>query len=292
MMIGVRVVYLGLAAILFGAAAGAPAPAPAPYNPQVGEIVHVAPQNTVGGSQIGAGGHIAHPAIVMSHPDAYGNYAVAPVTHGVTDHLKPHMPVPAHGTHGLQGVVQLDHITAHASNIQQSHGQFQNRIVSGGAFTQIQNAKGLVNTHHAAAHAHDQVGAAHRALQTHHDGLSSQAFMSGNTAAGSYHAGQANIHGGHADNHENAAATHRTNAAEVNGYDHHEANRAQSSLNHANQASAALAAASQNTANGNYYSNVGDHHTAQQWHNAAATSLNTANTESQRAVNAAHQAHH
>lgn len=50
-MFGLRLVSLAVAALLFGNASAAPAPI---YNPQYGEVVHVAPDQTSGGS-VGVG---------------------------------------------------------------------------------------------------------------------------------------------------------------------------------------------------------------------------------------------
>ena len=238
MMFALRIASLGALTLLLGSTKARPMP----HHPQYGEIVHVAPDQTSGGS-VGTGGSIPHPHVALGHV-GNGFYAVAPVTHNSgSDHLKPHMPTPQSDTHNLGGVTRLDHVVAHHSAISRSFGQHANTNIGVDGAHDIQSAKGLVGMHHQAANAHDGASHAFRQMENHHSGLSAHHFATGNAALGQHHDQQATHYRTHADNHATAATHHRQAAHDVNGPDAAQHAHAQNSFHHANQAHASLNAA-------------------------------------------------
>jgi len=275
-MISVRVACLCIFAILFGSVGAAPTPPTQPYHPAYGEIVHIAPAHIHGASGVGTGGNTPHPAIALGQ-DHQGYHIVAPISHNAADHLKPHMPVPATGMHGLTGHIQLDHMTAHPANIQRGHGRFGGRFVSGANTNAIEQAKSQVQAHNSAAHAHDGAAYAWRAKEASHSTASSQAFTHGDPAGGAWHNNQATTAGGNAAGHENAAASHRQDALNVNRYRASKAPHIAQSYNSATAAHQSL--------------NNAAAYTAQGHHNYAAVETNNAIAHSAAAVGAANQSH-
>jgi hypothetical protein len=283
-MFGLRFVSLCVAAILCGSTNVAAAPAPI-YYPSYGEIVHIRPDKTTGGS-VGTGIEAAHPHIALGyHPS--GHVIVAPVTSNThSDHLKPMMPSP-HGN-GLRGGVRLDDIYAHPMDITPSHGALAGKHVSHAGIQDIQNAKSLVKAHRDAAGQHTLAGQAHRDHQAFHDSQSAHHFQTGNAAAGAEHAAQALVHGGHASNHETAAANHHAAANNVHGPNAHELGNAHASAFHANNVHQSFGAAAQHDQAAHYHYQTGNHMAAHQSGQAAHAARHAANQHSIAAHNAAH----
>jgi hypothetical protein len=285
-MFGLRFVSLAVATLLFGNAVAAPAPAPV-YYPHYGEIIHVAPDQTTGGSY-GTGISTPHPHIALGH-DPHGNVIVAPVTHNSqSDHLKPHMPTPAE--HGLGGVTRLDHIVANPGAVQQSYGALRGKVMSPGATDRIQQGKGLVQAHYAAADAHGLAAQAHRDSESYHNHQSAQHFQTGNAPLGAHHASQATFYREHAEAHEASAGHHNTAAKAVNGPNHAELQHAQNSAHFAHGVHSEFSAAAQHHQNAAGFHAVGNHVTAQHASNAATTAHNNAINNSHTAVHHANQA--
>jgi hypothetical protein len=286
-MFGLRFVSLALATLLFGNAVAAPAPAPF-YNPQYGEIVHVAPIDTTGALP-GPGAFTPHPHIALGH-DPHGNVILAPVTHNAhSNDLKPHMPTPAE--HGLEGVTRLDHIVAlHPGAVKQSYGALRGKVMSAGATDRIQQGKGLVQAHYGAAQAHGLAAQAHRGSEAYHNHQSAQHFQTGNAQLGAHHASQAALYRGHAEAHEASAGHHNAAAKAVNGPNHAELQHAQNSAHFAHGVHSELSAAAQHHQNAAGFHAVGNHVTAQHESNAATTAHNNAISHSHTAVYHANKA--
>jgi hypothetical protein len=280
-MFGLRFVSLCVAAILCGSTNVAAAPAP---KHQPGEIVHVNPSHTNGGS-VGTGIDTAHPHIVLGHYPS-GHVIVAPVTHNVkSDHLKPMMP-PPNGDHGLTGGVRLDETYTEPKHITPSHGALAGKHVSQAGVKDIQNAKLLVNAHRNAAVQHTGAAQAHRNHQAFHDSQSSHHFQTGNAAAGMHHAGQASVHGGHAGNHETAAANHHAAANNVHGPNAQELANANRSAGHVNNVHRSFAEAAYHDQAAHQHSQTGNHMAAYQSGQAANAARHAANQHSASSITA------
>jgi len=266
-MIGLRALSLGGLALFLGFTSAVPV-----HHPQPGEIVHIRPDRTTGGS-VGTGAGQAHPHIVLGHV-ANGHYAVAPVTHNSgSDHLKPHMPTPQGGNHALHAnsITRLDHITAHANDISRSGGVHRNTNIGPQGLADIRAGKSLVAAHHQAAHAHDGAAHAFGQRQAHHDALSAHHFSTGNTADGAHHGQRATHYGNLAADHQTAAANHRTAAHNVSGGDATQHAHALDSARHATDAHRAMGNANWHEGQAHVLSQV-PHHVpgAQQSHADAA----------------------
>jgi len=283
-MFSLRSVSLIASVLLFGTTNVAS------YDPQYGEIVHVAPQHTTGAS-VGTGSTRPHPHIALGHDHNTGHVILAPVTHNsYSDHLKPHMPAPAQ--HGLQGIVRLDHVTAHPGAISPPHGP--PRILSHGNLQRITGAQGLVHDHRNAGNAHSLVAQSHRGSEAWHDQQSAHHFSTGNMQAGQHHAQQASTHRGHAETHEAASNNHYHAANEVHGPNHVEQHHAQQSAQHAYDSHHASNEAARHSSAAHGFSQQGNHFAAHQANQAASGAHHAASQSAAAAIHSHNQAtgHH
>ena len=193
-------------------------------------------------------GYKSHPHIVLNdikHGDV--EVVLAPIMHNLSDHLKPHMPVPLND-HGLKSVTRLDHIVAHPNVIQKSFGKFSEKAMSDKAVEWIKqdmpvlwnsllhiklikctlSGKELVKAHWNATHQHGLAAQKHQDLVTHHDNQAAL-HKTGNTQLSDRHASQAALHCGHAKAHKASAKHHHDAAKDVNSPNHAELKHTQES---------------------------------------------------------------
>ncbi|KDR68478.1 hypothetical protein GALMADRAFT_160870 [Galerina marginata CBS 339.88] len=183
-----------------------------------GQVVFVAPHNTIGQHHQSQGAYIPHPHIVLGPEQGTGNVVLAPVTHGKDERNGPSMQ-DANKLHpDLKGNVLLHHVTANPANIP-DHPAYNGDRVYPGALAKIDNAKidaakdvhlDAKNAHNDAANAHDSAAKAHdRTAATYKGFTDSKALVKD-------HHNQAKDHRNQAEDHRNAAAGHRQDAKDAN----------------------------------------------------------------------------